>query len=174
MGHISFLMIGHNRKFLPQNKHCWEIDLSQQDPPIPNEVIDLIRNSKLNNFSETYQRAGVVFYPNSPHLMYTHICVDHFIPVWIYWGLKSYSEVNYNVYLNMEKYNTCPERVQAEFERIRQCQLHDAMSAWDEDTGPPAPPMPEPGSGQWIGELPWDYLERRAFEIANYFQNTDT
>ena len=95
-----------------------------------------------------------MFYPNSPHLTYTHIYIDHFVPVWIYWGLKLYSEVNYNVYLNMEKYSACPEHVQAEFERIRQCQLHDAMSTWDKDTGPPAPPMPEPGSGQLIGELP--------------------
>ena len=73
----------------------------------------------------------------------------------------------------MEKYKAHPEHVQAEFKRIRQCQLHNAMSA-QEDTGPPAPPMPEPGSGQLIGKLLWDYLKRRAFEIANYFRNADT
>ena len=129
MGCISYLMVGCDRKFLPQNKHCWEINLSQQDPPVPNEVINLIQNSKLNNFSKTYPRAGVVFYPDSPDLTYTHIYIDHFTPVWIYWGLKSYSEVNYNVYLNMEKYKAHPECVWAEFKKIRQCQLHNTMSA---------------------------------------------
>ena len=36
----------------------------------------------------------------------------------------------------------------------------------------PGPPIPQE-SGQFMGKLPWEYLERRALEIANYSRTAD-
>ena len=37
----------------------------------------------------------------------------------------------------------------------------------------PGPLIPQDGSGQFMGKLPWEYLKRRALEIANYSRTAD-
>ena len=93
--------------------------------------------------------------------------VKCWVLVWIFWGVKSFSEVDYNIDLGLDKYKPQVEHVKREFEwlRSREAQLQEPM--------PPSPPMPQEGSGQLIGELPWEYLKRRALEIANYIRTAD-
>ena len=87
--------------------------------------------------------------------------------VWIFWGVKSFSEVDYNIYLSLDKYKPQVEHVKWEFEWLRS---HEARL---QEPMPPGLPMHRQGSGQLIGELPWEYLERRALKIANYIQTVD-
>ena len=86
--------------------------------------------------------AGIVLYPNCQFLRCIHMFIKCCVPVWIFWGVKSFSEVDYNIYLSLDKYRPQVEHVKWEFEQLRsyEAQLQE--------------PMPQEGSGQLIGELP--------------------
>ena len=77
-----------------------------------------------------------------------HMFVKCWVPVWIFWRVKSFTEVDYNIYLGLDKYKPQVEHVKREFERLRsrEARLQEPM--------PPGPPMSQEGSGQLIGKLP--------------------
>ena len=167
MGQILFLIAYSGEKSKHDYKHRWEVELCCQNPPISHDIINLIRNSKLNNFSSEYSWAGVILHPSFKNLRCAYMPIICNVPVWIFWGIKSFSEVNYSVYLSLDKYKPQPEHVKNQFEQLRLCKAPLQKSI------PPGLPIPQEGSGQFMGELPWEYLERRALEIANYLQTAD-
>ena len=167
MGQISFLIAYSGERSKHDYKHRWEVELSRQNPPVGHNIINLIRNSELNNFSSEYSRAGVILHPGFENLRCAYMLIICNVPVWIFWGIKLFSEVNYNVYLSLDKYKPQPEHVKNQFEQLRLCKALLQKSI------PPGLPIPQEGSGQFMGELPWEYRERRALEIANYLQTAD-
>ena len=48
--------------------------------------------------------------------------------VWILWGIKLFLEVNYNVYLGLDKYKPQPEHIKNQFKqlRLREAQLQES------------------------------------------------
>ena len=162
MGQISFLIAYGGERSKHDYKHRWKVKLSCQNPPIGHDIIDLIWNSKLNNFSSEYSWAGVILHPSFKNLRCAYILIICNMLVWILWGIKLFLEVNYNVYLGLDKYKPQPEHVKNQFEQLR---LHEVQL---QESIPPGLPIPQEGSGQFMWELPWEYLERRALKIANY------
>ena len=119
MGHISYYIAYSDQRSTHNDKLCWEIQLSHHNPPVDHDVIDLIRNSELNDFSSSYAQAGIVLYPDCQFLRCIHMFIKCWVLVWIFWGVQSFSEVDYNIYLSLDKYKPQVEHVKREFEQLR-------------------------------------------------------
>ena len=116
MVYISYYIAYGDQRSTHNNKLHWEIHLSCHNPPIDHDVIDLIQNSELNDFSSSYAQAGIILYPDCQFLRCIHMFVKCQVSVWIFWGVKSISEVDYNIYLSLDKYKPQVEHVKWVFE----------------------------------------------------------
>ena len=86
MGHISYYIAYGDQRSTHNDKLRWEIQLSRHNPPVDHNVVDLIQNSELNDFSSSYAWAGIVLYPDCQFLRCIHMFVKCWVPVWIFWG----------------------------------------------------------------------------------------
>ena len=80
MGHISYYIAYSNQRSTHNDKLHWEIQLSHHNPLVDHNVIDLIWNSKLNNFSSSYVWAGIILYPDCQFLRCIHMFIRSSCP----------------------------------------------------------------------------------------------
>ena len=175
-GYCSFLLI-HCHFIHPTNlRYLWELHLIKlptqlnaieclKFQPLAPEIIQAIKDSELVDF--TIPCAGVIVSSHCQFLWDIKIFIHHHILVYFFWGKDSITQY-FDPWFHIDTYYPRHADIEAS--------LHAYYASLQAlQSGEQKKPFPKhpPGSLQKPYEGPWDYLNWRAYEIANFYRCAD-
>ena len=175
-GNCSFLLI-HRHFIHPTDlRYLWELDLIKppiwlnaiEHPkfqPLAPEIIQAIKNSELVDFAIPH--AGVIVSTNCQFLRDIKIFIHHNILVYFFWGKGSITQCfvlqfHFDIY-----YPRCAD-IEASL-----CAYQASLQALQSREQKKPFPKHPPDSVQKCYKGPWDYLNRRVYEIADFYRCAD-
>ena len=172
-GYCSFLLIRHHFIHPTDLRYLWELDLIKPPTrlnaierpkfqPLAPEIIQAIKDSELVDF--TIPRAGVIVSSHCQFLRDVKIFIHHHILVYFFWGKDSITQC-FDPRFRIDAYY--PRR--ADIEASLRAYYASLQALQSGEQKKPFPKHP-PGSLQKPYEGPWDYLNRRAYEIADFYR----
>ena len=175
-GYCSFLLM-HRHFIHPTDlRYLWELDLIKPPTrlnaiecpkfqPLALEIIQDIKDSELVDF--TIPRAGVIVSSHCQFLRDIKIFIHHHILVYFFWGKDSITQ-RFDLRFCIDAYY--PRH--ADIEAFLHAYYASLQALQSGEQNQPFPKRP-PGSLQKPYEGPWDYLNRRAYEIADFYRCAD-
>lgn len=179
VGYCSYLMLLRQQPMNPSLQNPmprWAFELTHDpNPPTPGyqpveaKIIKEIEESELVLFDTSFPRAGVIVYDTCQFLRSVTELIKYKVPVYLFWGVKCLTQ-SYHPHKLDKKYRptdaqgTAAMRATLTAMHTLQMQSHVKPTSQIRHRGV---------RRQKRGEHPWEYLTRRAHEIADWYRQAD-